>query len=108
MKFEELLIAAIQSSEIPLRFEPGAEEAVARPVTQALQAWIDEHRASFEAARTSDLETAERELGHLAHATAEARAHVGRLTDLLLAGYTIDPAKRLPRDLARLVAGRQQ
>ena len=31
MKFAELLKAAIQRSEIPLRFEPGAEEAVAKP-----------------------------------------------------------------------------
>jgi hypothetical protein len=43
MKFEELLIAAIQRSEIPLRFEPGAEEAVAKPVTEVLQAWIAAH-----------------------------------------------------------------
>jgi hypothetical protein len=43
MKFEELLISAIQRSEIPLRFEPGAEEAVARPIIQTLQAWIAAH-----------------------------------------------------------------
>jgi hypothetical protein len=43
MKFQDLLIAAIQRSEIPLRFEPGAEEAVANPVTEALQAWISAH-----------------------------------------------------------------
>ncbi len=43
MKFQELLIAAIQRSEIPLRFEPGAEESVARPVMQTLQAWIAAH-----------------------------------------------------------------
>ena len=43
MKFEELLIAAIQRSEIPLRFEPGAEEAVAKPVMEMLQAWIAAH-----------------------------------------------------------------
>jgi hypothetical protein len=43
MKFSELLIAAIQRSEIPLRFEPGAEEAVAKPVTEVLQAWIAAH-----------------------------------------------------------------
>jgi len=43
MKFSELLIAAIQRSEIPLRFEPGAEEAVAKPVTEVLQAWITAH-----------------------------------------------------------------
>jgi hypothetical protein len=38
----------------------------------------------------------------LAHSTQEARAHMARLVELLLAGYTIDPNKRLPRDLARL------
>jgi hypothetical protein len=43
MKFSELLIAAIGRSEIPLRFEPGAEEAVAMPVTEMLLAWIGAH-----------------------------------------------------------------
>lgn len=43
MKFQDLLIAAIQRSEIPLRFEPGAEEAVAKPVIEALQSWIAVH-----------------------------------------------------------------
>jgi hypothetical protein len=43
MKFPELLVAAIQRSEIPLRFEPGAEEAVAKPVTEVLQAWVQAH-----------------------------------------------------------------
>ncbi len=44
MKFHELLIAAIQRSEIPLRFEPGAEESVAKPVTELIQAWLEAHR----------------------------------------------------------------
>jgi hypothetical protein len=61
--------------------------------------WIEEHRASFEAARGSDPEIAERELGNLAHSTEEARKHMDRLVELLLAGYTIDPYKRLPRGL---------
>jgi hypothetical protein len=43
MKFQELLIAAIQRSEIPLRFEPEADEAVAKPVTEVLHAWIAAH-----------------------------------------------------------------
>jgi hypothetical protein len=43
MKFPDLLIAAIQRSEIPLRFEPGAEEAVAKPVTEVLHAWVAAH-----------------------------------------------------------------
>ena len=44
MKFPELLLGAIQRSEIPLRFEPGAEESVAKPVTEVLEAWIAAHR----------------------------------------------------------------
>ena len=43
MKFQQLLASAIESSEIPLRFEPGATEAVAKPVTGMLQAWISAH-----------------------------------------------------------------
>jgi hypothetical protein len=43
MKFQDLLIAAIQRAEIPLRFEPGAEEAVAKPVVAVLEAWIAAH-----------------------------------------------------------------
>jgi hypothetical protein len=43
MKFPDLLVAAIQRSEIPLRFEPGAEEAVAKPVIEVLKAWIVAH-----------------------------------------------------------------
>ncbi|HXK03682.1 MAG TPA: hypothetical protein VMS37_14875 [Verrucomicrobiae bacterium] len=43
MKFDELLIAAIGRSEIPLRFEPGADEAVAKPVTELIEAWITAH-----------------------------------------------------------------
>jgi hypothetical protein len=43
MKFHDLLIEAIGRSEIPLRFEPGAEESVAKPVMELLQAWISAH-----------------------------------------------------------------
>ena len=43
MNFHEALLAAIQSSEIPLRFEPGAAESVAKPVTEVLRAWISAH-----------------------------------------------------------------
>jgi len=43
MKFPDLLIEAIRRSEIPLRFEPGAEEAVAAPVTQLIRTWILSH-----------------------------------------------------------------
>jgi hypothetical protein len=40
--------------------------------------WIEEHWASFEAARESDPEAAERELAHLAHSAHEARLHLAR------------------------------
>jgi hypothetical protein len=43
MKFREMLTLAIRRSEIPLRFEPGAEESVAEPVTECLRAWIESH-----------------------------------------------------------------
>ena len=43
MKFSNLLADAIGQSEIPLRFEPGAEEAVARPVIGFLKEWITAH-----------------------------------------------------------------
>jgi hypothetical protein len=43
MKFADLLNAAIQRADIPLRFEPGAEEAVAKPITELLRAWLEAH-----------------------------------------------------------------
>ena len=49
--------------------------------------WIEEHWASFEAARESDPQAAERVLANLAHSTREARLHLARLVELLLAGY---------------------
>jgi hypothetical protein len=43
VKFSELLRAVIERSEIPLRFEPGAEDAVAKPITEMLETWIAAH-----------------------------------------------------------------
>jgi hypothetical protein len=43
MKFIDLLYAAISRSEIPLRFEPGAEEAMAKPIVENLIVWIKAH-----------------------------------------------------------------
>ena len=43
MKFSELLTGTIGQSEIPLRFEPGAEEAVVRPVIEMLKSWVAAH-----------------------------------------------------------------
>ena len=47
MTFQELLLDAIRRSEIPLRFEPGAEESVAKPVVELLQAWIAAHLPEY-------------------------------------------------------------
>jgi hypothetical protein len=46
VKFSELLIETIEGAEIPLRFEPGAAEAVARPVIETLKAWVAAHDPS--------------------------------------------------------------
>ena len=46
MKFPELLLQAIGRSEIPLRFEPGADEAVAAPVTELIRTWLIAHASS--------------------------------------------------------------
>jgi hypothetical protein len=43
MSFPELLLQAIGRSEIPLRFEPGADEAVAAPVTDLIRIWLLSH-----------------------------------------------------------------
>jgi hypothetical protein len=43
MNFHEMLLAAIESADIPLRFEPGAGESVAKPVTEMLREWISAH-----------------------------------------------------------------
>jgi hypothetical protein len=68
---------------------------------QTFLIWIDEHRASFEMAGTTDPETAERELANLRVATRDALIHLQRLSELMLAGYTIDPNKRLPESIVR-------
>ena len=43
MNFNDLLRAAIGRSEIPLRFEPGAEEALEKPMVELLSAWVEAH-----------------------------------------------------------------
>jgi hypothetical protein len=61
--------------------------------------WIDEHRLTFEHLRAIDAEAAEKELHSLKYVTEQAFPHLQRLTELLMAGYTIDPKKRLPANL---------
>ena len=43
MRFPELLIEELKKSEIPLRFEPGAEESVAKQVTDLVRLWLQAH-----------------------------------------------------------------
>lgn len=43
MTFSELLIVAMRRCEIPLRFEPGAEEAMASTVSEVVRAWVESH-----------------------------------------------------------------
>jgi hypothetical protein len=44
MRFPELLLEALKKSEIPLRFEPGAEESVAKQVTDLVRLWLEAHQ----------------------------------------------------------------
>jgi hypothetical protein len=60
---------------------------------------VEEHRASFEKYRKTDDVAAQQELFGLTHSTKEALRHFLRLAELLLAGYTLDPSKRLPKGL---------
>ena len=73
------------------------EVAYALERLQTFLSWIEEHRGSFEKERDTDPESAAAELRHLQDSTEQAVLHLQRLTELLLAGYTIDPAKTLPR-----------
>jgi hypothetical protein len=66
---------------------------------QTFLIWIDEHRASFEKGRATDPQSAEAELRDLQDSTEQAVLHLERLRELLLAGYTIGPAKKSPKGL---------
>jgi hypothetical protein len=66
---------------------------------QTFLIWIDEHRASFEKERDTDPQSANAELRNLQDSTEQAVLHLQRLTELLLAGYTVDPDKELPKGL---------
>lgn len=63
--------------------------------------WIDEHSSSFEKPRHSDPVNAETEHQYLKNSIVQALTHLQRLIELLLAGYTIEPKKRLPRNLSQ-------
>lgn len=66
---------------------------------QTFLLWIDEHGSSFKQLRHIDPISAESELAYLRDSTEQALTHLQRLMELLLAGYTIDPNKRLPKEL---------
>jgi hypothetical protein len=63
--------------------------------------WIVEHLASFEKARNADPQVAESELMNLRITVKDAMLHLQRLSELILAGHTIDINKRLPQSLIR-------
>jgi hypothetical protein len=64
-------------------------------------AWINEHRASLEKFRNIDPARADSDLSNLRVCIRDAMIHLQRLSELILAGYTIDPNKRLPESLER-------
>ena len=66
---------------------------------QTLLVWIEEHRASLEKALYTDAKTAASELSNLRVATRDAMIHLQRLSELILAGNTVNPDKRLPESL---------
>lgn len=66
---------------------------------QTMLLWVDEHRASFEKYRKSDPVNAECELCSLKNVTEQAVLYSQRLSELLLAGCSINPEKRLPKGL---------
>lgn len=66
---------------------------------QTFLTWINEHRASFEQVRETEPSDAENELHCLKDSTEQAVLHLHRLIELILAGYSIDPNKRLPKGL---------
>ena len=68
---------------------------------QTFLVWIEEHRATFEKYRHTDQELAESELSNLRDSTWQGMVYLRRLSELLLAGYTLDPNKRLPESLRR-------
>jgi hypothetical protein len=64
--------------------------------------WIGEHWCSFTKLRESDPNEADKELGNLRQSLEEAVLHMQRLTELVVAGYSIDPNKRLPAGLTSM------
>ena len=73
---------------------------------QTFLLWIDEHRASFEKERDTDPQGANAELRNLQDSAEQASLHLQRLTELLLAGYSLNPDKELPKGLCGQVWGR--
>jgi hypothetical protein len=70
---------------------------------QTFLMWIDEHRASFEKERDTNPWSADPELRNLQDSTEQAVLYLQRLTELLFAGYTIDPDKISPKGLGNEV-----
>lgn len=103
----------MQPIDVPLpgegQHDPGIKDldaigfALLRTICHVI--WIDEHLRDFLQSRGAEPERAEQELRHLAGSVAQLKPHVERLRQLLVAGYTIDPAKELPEGLDERVWG---
>jgi hypothetical protein len=84
-------------------FDPSKEDidaiGFALERIQTFFLWIGEHQATFEAYRNADPSKADNELRYLRDSAEQGLAHLQRLKELLVAGYAIDPNKRLPKGL---------
>jgi hypothetical protein len=68
---------------------------------QTFLLWTEEHLAGFEKLRHADPEGAESELSNLRDSNVQGMIYLQRLSELVRAGYTLDPDKRLPGNLSR-------
>lgn len=107
---EDVVIQATMNSETEDVLPPG--QAPCDPSAKNLDAigfalaltrqrllWIAEYLADFKDHRDTHVERAEAALNKIEDSVREGREHLDRLIDLLLAGYNIDPNKRLHPDL---------
>lgn len=72
------------------------------PIVQELKGlrthllWVGEHRASFEHYRDNEPKAAQIELENLRESTDRAIEHLNNLTELLIAGKSVDVSRSIP------------
>jgi len=69
--------------------------------------WIDQYRLNLEYLRATDTASTEKEWGYLRDTTEEALRHLQRLTELLLAGYSVDRSKQIPKAIQHFNWGKK-